>query len=125
MYNFTTYKTAIEWLDNNIILLNNIINIDRSVLQNKRFSSEEDIFQQFVTDCTEDDVEWLEKTFGLLFSYSELLNKYILCVNHFGTSWSYVSCEVLSDSWWDDNKGQYDYKILTGYEPQKERKNKK
>ena len=117
MSNFTTYKTAIEWLDNNIILLNNIINIDRSVLQNKRFSSEEDIFQWFVTDCTEDDVEWLEKNFGLLFSYSELLNKYILCVNHVGTSWSYVSCEVLSDNWWNDNKNQYDYKILTGYEP--------
>ena len=116
MSNFTTYKTAIEWLDNNIIFLNNIINIDRSVLQNKHFSSEEDIFQWFVTDCTEDDVEWLEKTFGLLFSYSELLNKYILCVNHVGTSWSYVSCEVLSDSWWNDNKDQYDYKISTGYD---------
>ena len=57
MSNFTTYKTAIEQLDNNIILLNNIINIDRSVLQNKRLSKKEDIFQWFITDCTEDDVE--------------------------------------------------------------------
>lgn len=41
-------------------------------------------------DCTDDDVEYLEQTFGLLFTYSDLLDKYILCVDHFGTSWDYV-----------------------------------
>lgn len=35
-------------------------------------------------------LEYLEKTFGLLFTYSDLLDKYILCVDHFGTSWDYV-----------------------------------
>lgn len=52
--------------------------------------TQRDIYQWFITNCTDDDVEYLEKTFGLLFTYSDLLDKYILCVDHFGTSWDYV-----------------------------------
>lgn len=100
---YTTYSEAVNWLHNNFIMCNNITEIDESVLYNMRFSdydeeteSYTEIFQWFITDCNESDVEYLEKHFGLLFTYSELLDKYILCVDHLGTSWDYVECEVLT-----------------------------
>jgi hypothetical protein len=56
-----------------------------------------DIYQWYLTDCSESDVEYLEKTFGLLFTYSDNLDLYILCVDHFGTSWDYVYCETSNE----------------------------
>lgn len=97
----TNYYVATHWLHNNLILCNEITEADESVFENCRFSlydeeteREHEIFQFFITDCTEDDMEWLEEHFGLLFTYSNLLDKYILCVDHFGTSWDYVPCET-------------------------------
>lgn len=58
----------------------------------------EDIFQWFLTDCTESDVEYLESTFGLLFTYSEMLDLYILCVDHYGTCWDYVECDTSNEN---------------------------
>ena len=96
----TNYSVAVNWLGNAIILCNEIVNIDFSVVENCRFSlydeeteTEKEIFQWYITDCTQSDVEWLEEHFGLLFSFSDMLDKYILCVDHFGTSWDYVHCE--------------------------------
>lgn len=53
-----------------------------------------DIYQWYITDCTFDDMEFLEQKFGLLFTYSDLLECWILCVDHFGTAWDYVYCET-------------------------------
>lgn len=93
----TNYSVAVNWCNNALILCNNIAEIDPSVFDNNRFElfNEEDgtekgIYQWLITDCSDEDVEYLEKTFGLLFTYSDLLDKYILCVDHFGTSWGYV-----------------------------------
>lgn len=93
----TNYSVAVNWCNNALILCNNIAEIDPSVFDNNRFElfneedgTEKDIYQWFITDCSDEDVEYLEKTFGLLFTYSDLLDKYILCVNHFGTRWDYV-----------------------------------
>ena len=100
----TNYTVAVNWLHNNFIMCNSIIEIDPSVCDNCRFTlydeeteTETDIYQWFITDCSEGDVEYLEETFGLLFSYSDLLDKYILCVNHFGTAWDYVYCETTNE----------------------------
>ena len=108
---YTTYSTAVHWLHNNIIMCNNIAELDSTIWENARFELENengdfiDIYQFFITDCSEWDVEFLEKHFGLLFTYSELLDKYILCVDHLGTSWDYVACEVLTHT--DDLLGDY------------------
>lgn len=95
----TNYKTAVNWLNGSLILCNDIVNIDDSVLENCRFEyyNEEtdeytEIFQYFLTSYSSDDVLFLEKHFNLLFSYSEKLDLYILCVDHWGTSWDYVTC---------------------------------
>ena len=50
----------------------------------------EEIFQWFLTDCSEFDVKYLREHFGLLFTFSDLLDCYVLCVTHYGTSWDYV-----------------------------------
>ena len=100
----TNYSVAVNWCNNALILCNNITEIDTSVYDNMRFElfdeedgTQKDIYQWFITDCTDDDVEYLEKTFGLLFTYSDLLDKYILCVDHFGRSWDYVECETTNE----------------------------
>lgn len=88
---FTNYYTVTKGWIGNKVMCNELPSIDPSIYDNFRFASEDengnmiDIYQWFITDCNESDVEWLEKSFGLLFSYSELLDCYILCVNHFGT----------------------------------------
>lgn len=100
----TNYSVAVNWCNNALILCNNITEIDHSVYDNMRFElfdeedgTQKDIYQWFITDCTDDDVEYLEQTFGLLFTYSDLLDKYILCVDHCGTSWDYVEWETTNE----------------------------
>lgn len=107
MVKYTTYRIATHWCHNSYILCNNIIEKDFSVLENARFDMEDagEIFQWYITDASQSDVEYLEKHFNLLFTYSDMLDCFILCVNHYGTSWDYVACDVsdeLADIWGDD-----------------------
>lgn len=117
----TTYAEAVKWLHNSIILCNNITEIDPSIDYNFRFDQYDeeedsyvDIYQYFITDCSQSDVEYLEKYFDLKFSYSNLLDKYILCVDHCGTSWDYVACPVNNVDEFAPNVRSY--KELTGYD---------
>ena len=99
---YTDYKTAVNWCHNALIMCNNIPQIDPSVIDNARFAwydeeteTETEVFQWFITDCSQWDVEYLEEHFpGLLFTYSDLLDCFILCVDHFGTAWGSVRIET-------------------------------
>lgn len=113
----TTYSVAVNWLHNNFVMVNNICEIDNSVYENMEFPLEyyitaegeeipeyeydeefhgeaehctRDIFQWFITDCSKSDKNYLQEHFDLLFSYSELLDCWVLCVDHFGTMWKGV-----------------------------------
>ena len=118
---YTTYATAVNWLHNSIVLCNNIPEVDESIWDNMRFNyydeesdSYTEIYQWYITDCTESDVEYLEKYFELKFTYSNKLDCFILCVYHWGTSWGYVSNIVRDvDEYTPHCKT---YKELTGYE---------
>lgn len=97
----TNYKVAALWLNNSLVLCNNIAEVDPSIWENAEFETynEEtgeykEIYQYFITDCSESDKEYLQNTFGLLFTFSDLLDCYILCVDHCGTSWDYVHCDT-------------------------------
>lgn len=97
----TNYYVATHWLHNNMVLCNEIPAVDENIWDNLRFAIMEDddgtiteIYQWFLTDCSEDDVQWLEQHFGLLFAYSEKLDLFVLCVDHYGTAWDYVYCET-------------------------------
>ena len=101
---YTTYREAADWCNNSYILCNNITMVDSSVYDNARFNfcDEDDnpveIFQWYLTDAGESDVEFLEKHFGLLFTYSDKLDCFVLCVDHLGTRWDSVPCELLTYS---------------------------
>lgn len=108
---YTDYSTAINWLHASLILCNNIAQIDPSIYDNMEFNffdkNEEpiDIYQWYLTSLNQNDVEWLNKTFkGLLFTYSDLLDCYVLCVDHFGTPWNGVAIEVINQEWIKLNK---------------------
>ena len=97
----TDYYTAVHWLGNAFILCNEIVKNDESVIENIEYpewtngdEAEEDrieIFQWFLTDMNEEDKEWMQENFpDLIFSYSDKLDLWILCVDHFGTMWKGV-----------------------------------
>jgi hypothetical protein len=94
-----SYSDAVKRFNNNLILCNNIPEFDFTLYDNMRFSlydeddNARDIYQWYITDCTDADVEFLENWYGLLFTYSEMLDAYILCVDHWGTAWDYVMIE--------------------------------
>lgn len=96
---FISYADAVKRFNNSFILCNNIVEIDSEIVDNMMFSLEDEdgnyreIMQWFITDCTSEDVEYLSKWFGLLFTYSPMLDCYILCVDHWGTSWDSVMIE--------------------------------
>lgn len=91
----TNYYKAVHFLGNNLIRLNNIPEIDDSVYENfQTFPEDQEVFQWYLTDCTDDDVKYLTKHFDLLFTYSDKLDLWVLCVTHFGTMWKGVSWET-------------------------------
>jgi hypothetical protein len=98
-----SYSDAVKRLNNNLILCNNIPEFDLTIYDNMRFDMEDedgnmrDIYQWYITDCTDTDVKILEKWYGLLFTYSEMLDAYILCVDHWGTMWNCVIIEDRSE----------------------------
>lgn len=95
----TNYRTAAHWLNGSLILCNEIQN-EEYFLENCRFNlfdendNPVDIFQTYLTNYSLDDVRFLEDHFGLLFSYSDKLDLFVLCVDHYGTSWDYVYCST-------------------------------
>jgi len=95
----TNYATAVNWLHNNYILCNNIVEVDPAMEYNEELYDEEndeyhEIYQFYLSDCSEDDIQFLREHFGLLFAQSPLLNLYVLLVDHYGTSWDYVPCDT-------------------------------
>ena len=97
----TNYRVATKWLNNSLVMCNHIGEVDPEIYDNMRFSLEDEetgeyreVYQWFITDCSEFDVCFLEEHFGLLFTYSPLLDCYILAVDHYGTAWDYVFCET-------------------------------
>lgn len=114
----TTYYNAVHWLHNNFVMANNIPEIDPSVWDNMRSpltwsdddgeEHEIEIYQWFITDTSEGDVRFLEKSFGLIFTYSDMLDCFVLCVDHWGTDWHGVGCDCnnddIADSYLVDDK---------------------
>lgn len=99
----TNYRVAVKWCGNSYVVCNNIAEIDPTIWDNMRFGLEDEdgncieIYQWFISDASEGDVRYLESAFGLKFTYSELLDCFILCVDHYGTSWDYVYCETSNE----------------------------
>lgn len=101
MKTVNNYFDAVHYFGNSFVLCNNIMQLDAGTWVDNLWGnwfdedSEEmpEIYQTYITDCSEDDVRYLCDWFGLLFYYSDALDCFILCVPHFGTMWKGVSVE--------------------------------
>lgn len=122
-----SYRTIVERFVGDMVLCNDIIKIDSSVYDNMdlestvKYYNENDeeiteeeyyaddnaycddstpeIYQYYLCDVSNDVKEEL-KEYGLIFSYSDMLNLDVLCVDHYGTSWDYIltNCRIF-DTW--------------------------
>lgn len=95
-----SYSEAIKTFGNSFIRCNNVTDIDSCMWENMHgnFYKEDgetfiDIYQFMITDCSPEDVKYLTEWYDLAFLYSEVLDCFILCVDHYGTSWDYVMIE--------------------------------
>lgn len=93
------YLDAVNYFCNHRVLCNKAMQLDEYWFENlwgDWYCDEgemPEIYQTYITDCSEDDVRYLCDCFGLLFYYSETLEAFILCVPHFGTCWIGVSVD--------------------------------
>ena len=118
---YASYRTIIDYYIGDIVLCNNIVEVDESVIDNmtlqneikyynengeeitedeyyedeNAYSEEEnnEIFQWYLCNVSQFDKEQLEEM-GIIMSYSDKLDCDVLCVDHWGTSWDYVLTNV-------------------------------
>lgn len=100
MIYYIDYFSAVHWLNGALVLFNDIHEIDPDFYfetYNEETQEENEIFQYFITNYSDNEVKWMRKTFpDLIFEFSNKLGLWILCVDHYGTSWDYVwtRCEL-------------------------------
>ena len=81
------------------VLCNKVADIDQSVWENMREEfMDEDIYQWYICNIGSYAREILTE-YGIILSYSNLLEIDILCVEHCGISWDYV----MTDIEWSNN----------------------
>lgn len=104
MVRTTSYSKAVSFIENKV-MCNNLPQVDDSVFENAEFDWGDgddeslEIFQWFIIDSSKSQVEWLKKSFpSLLFTYSDKLDCYVLCLNHWGTPWGAVRIECHNDN---------------------------
>lgn len=101
MIYYIDYLSAVTWLNRDLVMINDtIFDIDPDFEDPFKEDSEgnpREIFQRFITNFTDDEVRWMHDTFpDVLFSFCEKMNLWILCVDHWGTSWDgvWTTCEL-------------------------------
>lgn len=89
-----SYLKLVDRVCKNRVLCNNISEIDNTIWDNVlcgTIGDDTDIFQYYLVDMSEWDLEYAKEFEGeLILSYSNVLDLYVLMVDHFGTSWDYV-----------------------------------
>lgn len=101
----TNFFNAINWLHPSLILCNKIPQIDESIWDNLEGNIEDDsgeyleVYQWFLTSFSDDDVEFMKRSFdmGCIYTYSDLLECWCVGVTHYGTAWDGVPATCLND----------------------------
>lgn len=96
-----SYKRIIDRYISDLVLCNNIENLEpyEELWDNMQNGYEDiEIYQYYICNLTEFEKEKLLE-YGIILSYSNVLDVDVLCVDHFGTSWDYVMTDVK----WTDN----------------------
>lgn len=97
---FISFQKAIQWLNGNYIQVPSKVELlDKEVFELVQLRSENEICQYYMVDWTQTEVEYMQKRFTGFnaIAYSNVLDMYILGIDHCGTSWNYVEVEVLED----------------------------
>lgn len=129
---YASYRTIVQRFVGDIVLCNNIVEVDPSVYENLLIETEEkyyneegeeitedqyygdpnaycetnepEIYQYYLCNVTQWEKEQAESA-GLIFSYSDMLDCGVLCVDHWGTGWDYVLTDAkLFDNYEDLKK---------------------
>lgn len=95
-----SYNTLVHYYGN-VILCNNIMQLDQDLFSNivvGNITDDTEIYQAYITDYTESEIEYYKELTqdnnDIIIAYSELLDNYILLVDHLGTSWTYVNTDI-------------------------------
>ena len=99
-----SYRTLIKYYNMTPILCNNIINVEECLydyievgsIYNEEEDSYTEIFQYYIINLSQWELEYIKEKYNdeLIICYSPKLENYILCVEHFGTSWDYVLTDI-------------------------------
>lgn len=105
IYGYTDFATAIRWLNNNYNEFSAALKYDKELkaVFDKKYN--DGYTTPYLSDCSDDEVQYLKDTFDLTFEYSKVFEKWLLIVDHYGTQWDAVKWPVYSKSWWE-TKGQ-------------------
>lgn len=103
---YASYKSLVNRYIHDLVLCNNIAEIDESIWDNiqvgKLYNEENDeyieIYQYYLCDLSKADILSLKEITNdnndIIISYSDKLECDVLMVDHFGTSWDYVSTSL-------------------------------
>lgn len=101
-----SYKTLLKYYDiyNNMVLCNKIGELDYSLYDNVETGSVyneetdeyEEIYQYFIIDFASWMLDDIKKKYNdeLIITYSDMLECYVLMVDHWGTGWDYVLTDI-------------------------------
>ena len=103
---YASYRTLVHNFVDNLVLCNNILELDEFLFDNivvGEIGEDTEIYQAYIIDIANYNIEYLqenlENTNDIIIAYSNMLDCYVLLVDHFGTGWDYVSTDVkLTDS---------------------------
>lgn len=107
IYGYTDFATAIRWLNNNYNEFSAILNYDKEIKAIFDQKYNDGYTTPYLSDCSDDEVQYLKDTFDLTFEYSKVFKKWLLIVDHYGTQWDAVKWPVYSEDWWNSQKNRY------------------
>lgn len=95
----TTLEKALNWLKRGLVHCTTLGSIDESIYENAHIDDDgpqfDNVLYWLITDMTDDEVEWMEKSFKgcFFFTYSEKLECW--CIGVCGPSYNLV--DVIRD----------------------------
>ena len=101
LYGNLSYATLCKLCFTDMILCNDITAVDESIYDNLEWQPDEEdsddwewpeIYQFYLVNT--DNYFFEEYKENFMMSYSDKLGLWVLCVDHFGTSWKYISTEI-------------------------------
>ena len=91
IYGYTDFATAIHWLNNNYNEFAAVLKYDAKLKAIFDEKYNDGCTTPCLSDCNDNEVQYLKDTFGLIFEYSKVFQKWFLIVNHFSNlQWHYV-----------------------------------